>query len=584
MPTPEEVMYGEALLAARSGQRSRARDLLARLIKTRPDNAEYWVWMSAVVTTPKERVYCLKEALRVDPYNAAAQRGLTLIGALPPDPEQALPASAQKRAWQSQVALPGGDTRGIKSLSGRQMAVMGAAALVLVALVAYGLWSGRPAKRLRPAYYIPSSTAMGSAEPTAQPSPQPIGTGGPLALAFQQTYTPTPLYVNTPHSVSEAFRIGQRAYMRGEWKEARTYFEQVVPMDPQAPDILYYIAETYREEGELEDALDTYDAALALDDGFAPALLGRARALLAQDPEKPQAALPDLEAAVAGDPSYIDAYLELAALQIELEEPRAALRTLEKAEAHLPASALFELYRAQAYLASGEPKRALASARAANQLDPALLPAYRMIGEALQATGDLPASIEPLSAYLYYIPNDAAAWAWLAGAQYEEGETAGALRALDHSLKLDSNQQDARMLRGFLLLDAKRAEEALEDFEAVLRSSPDIFAASMGSAQALIALSYPGDAYQQIEASKRLAVSDVQQAEWRYWRARSLDALGRVDVALKDYQTLVALPNGLAEEAWLSFARKRIAVLDPSTATPTPARQKTPRPTATRSR
>jgi hypothetical protein len=141
MPTPEEVMFGEALSAAQSGQRARALDLLTRLIKVRPDNPEYWVWMSAVVSTPKERVYCLKEALRFDPQNAEAQRGLTLMGVLPPNPELVLPAGLQKRAWQSKSQAGMDGSSGAKAQSGRQMALIGAAAVIVIALIAIALVS-----------------------------------------------------------------------------------------------------------------------------------------------------------------------------------------------------------------------------------------------------------------------------------------------------------------------------------------------------------------------------------------------------------------------------------------------------------
>ncbi len=108
MTTPEEAMFAEALAAARAGERSRARDLLTRLLKIRQDQPEYWLWMSAVVETSKERIFCLKEALRLDPDNLSAKRGLILAGALAPDPSVAVPAKYQKRNWKSQVILPGG--------------------------------------------------------------------------------------------------------------------------------------------------------------------------------------------------------------------------------------------------------------------------------------------------------------------------------------------------------------------------------------------------------------------------------------------------------------------------------------------
>jgi hypothetical protein len=96
-------MFQEVLAAIEKGENSRARDLLTRLLKVDTNNAEYWVWMSAVVDSPRERSYCLREALRVDPQNLEAQRGLVIMGEAVPDPAQAVPLKAQKRNWQAEL-------------------------------------------------------------------------------------------------------------------------------------------------------------------------------------------------------------------------------------------------------------------------------------------------------------------------------------------------------------------------------------------------------------------------------------------------------------------------------------------------
>ena len=56
----ENIMFEEAMQAVRQGQRSRSRDLLTRLLRADPNNPEYWLWMSAVVDSSKERTYCLQ--------------------------------------------------------------------------------------------------------------------------------------------------------------------------------------------------------------------------------------------------------------------------------------------------------------------------------------------------------------------------------------------------------------------------------------------------------------------------------------------------------------------------------------------
>ena len=81
----EDTMFREAVEALRQGNRARAKELLTLLLKDEQTNAVYWVWMSAAVDSPKERLYCLQTAYKLDPENASAKRGLVLLGALPPD-------------------------------------------------------------------------------------------------------------------------------------------------------------------------------------------------------------------------------------------------------------------------------------------------------------------------------------------------------------------------------------------------------------------------------------------------------------------------------------------------------------------
>ena len=102
MPTPEDNAYQEALTAIHTGDKSRARDLLTRLIKSNPNNPQYWLWMSAVVETGRELTFCLKETLKRDPQNITARRGLILQGELPPDPGLAVPVQLQRRNWEAQ--------------------------------------------------------------------------------------------------------------------------------------------------------------------------------------------------------------------------------------------------------------------------------------------------------------------------------------------------------------------------------------------------------------------------------------------------------------------------------------------------
>ena len=98
-------MLRQAIEALRTGDRAHARDLLTRLLKADQKNAEYWVWLSAVVDTQKERLYCLQTALQLDPQNAAAKRGMLLLGAIPPDDSVPPFPVNRPRRWEEQLAI-----------------------------------------------------------------------------------------------------------------------------------------------------------------------------------------------------------------------------------------------------------------------------------------------------------------------------------------------------------------------------------------------------------------------------------------------------------------------------------------------
>jgi hypothetical protein len=96
----EENMFREVMGAISQGQRARARDLLTRLLKTNQGNVEYWLWMSSVVDTPQERIYCLETILRLEPNNPIAKRGLILAAHCPCDVAPSLPAQMERNRAQ----------------------------------------------------------------------------------------------------------------------------------------------------------------------------------------------------------------------------------------------------------------------------------------------------------------------------------------------------------------------------------------------------------------------------------------------------------------------------------------------------
>ena len=100
-----DKIFQDAVDALRRGDKPRAKELLTLLLKTDQNNSTYWVWLSAAVDNTKERIYCLQTALKLNPENGTAKRGLILLGALTPDETvQPFPMN-RPRAWEEKLLL-----------------------------------------------------------------------------------------------------------------------------------------------------------------------------------------------------------------------------------------------------------------------------------------------------------------------------------------------------------------------------------------------------------------------------------------------------------------------------------------------
>lgn len=84
-----------AIQTIKTGQKKQGQKLLLEVLKTNPKNDSAWVWMAATVSSPQEQQDCLERALRINPDNKAARRGLA-----------SLTGSASAPAASPSIALP----------------------------------------------------------------------------------------------------------------------------------------------------------------------------------------------------------------------------------------------------------------------------------------------------------------------------------------------------------------------------------------------------------------------------------------------------------------------------------------------
>ena len=546
MATQEDVTFQEALTAIHKGEKERARDLLTRLIKINSSQSQYWLWLSAMVDTNKERVFCLKETLKRDPKNSTARRGLILQGELPPDPSLAIPAHLQQRNWKasffddlpqfSQPKISFGLALGI---------VLGIAAVLIfiagiiitnlnhVEIPAFVTWiqhyTPAPTSANVPVFLVTSPTG-----------PLAMRTNPPPASLL--TATPTALYVNTPHPRTESYRAALTAFQKGDLSATVNNLLQVLKEDTK-PDIYYLLGETYRLQNKPKDAAQAYDLAIQQDPKFAPAYLGRARLRLVTAPEQTQLMRADLEQAISLDPNLMEAYLELARFKIGSKQAAAALTDLEIARHLSPNSPLPYYYRAQAYLALNQPDKAVVEARQANQIDPASLPTYRLWGETERANVNLNGSIQPLEIYTQSITDDADALAWLGQAYAVGGDISHGLGLLDQAVSLNKQSYEAYLQRGFVYIDMKNAAKAMEDLRQAYLLRPDASAVSLGLGRIAMLNRETSEAWRMLTTALGQAKTDLEKAQAYFWRAQAFESDKKFSQAIADWNELVRLPT-----------------------------------------
>ena len=571
----EDTMLLEAIEALRKKDRVRAKDLLARLLKADQNNATYWVWLSAAVDSPKERLYCLQTALKLDPGNASAKRGLTMLGALLPDDSLPPFPLNRPRPWEEKLVIQEEEkprqTGWANPLVRLLLVIAGGAILIAIVLLALMLPRGAALRLLKTPTHRPTATV------SLTPSSTPL---------FR---TPTPLYVTTQHPVtsSDAYKAAIRYFKQGDYQNAINLMQQVLVIEPGAADVHYYIGESHRFMGNDAQALAAYKEAIKLNPGFAPGYLGQALAVEAINPDADISAY--LDKAIQLDPQFTAAYLARGARRIRLGDPIAALADLETAKSQSPDSPLVYLYLAQAQMALGRYEEALASAKKANELDLTLLPAYLLLGQAYSAAGQLEEAVGALQTYTLYQPEDPSAFVILGAGYNAAGDYRAAISVLDRAIGMDKKYAEAYYQRGLAYLSLKELDKAEQDFKVAVAYDPSDFDAQLGLARVYLLQGHAGDAYMQIERDVRPLVKNnrLLQAQADYWEAICLEQLNEPQNAEHYWRNLLelpadfVLPKEVVPTDWRDQARGRLAVTPSPTATPKVTQTPTPASTLT---
>jgi tetratricopeptide (TPR) repeat protein len=581
----DSTMFKEALEAIKNGENDRALDLFSRLLRVDKDNAIYWLWMSSVVKSKKEQEYCLQNVIRLDPENISARRGLILLGKLPSD--SVVPVPPRRRLWEAGIGEDVEELRGFRKIMANpvlRILVFLGGGIIFISLLLGGIFGTRgifkPRLTITPIAWTSTPTETPTITPRVRtPTPTPVfsPTPEPLWMLLEATYTPVPLYVNTPHPRLEAHRLAMRAFDRGDYATMITFLEQTLREETEAPDLVYYLGEAYRMQEDYEKALEYYGDAIKLNPNFAPAYLstGLVRKLL--NPRYD--ILQDLNKAIERDPVYGDAYKQRAIYYVGEMDYEAALVDLKYAIQLMPHNPQFYLELANVYLALGEHELALENAREGHQRDITLLEGYMILAKAYLANDMPEEALEKIEIYGLYKPNDPHYLALLGGSLYEIGEDyERALEVLGKAKSLDSELAVARYYHGLTAIAIGEPKQAVNDLYVARSLEPRNFDYNMWFGIALYEDERFEDAYGQINASEALIRLVEQQAIYYYYKAKAGLELGQISPVKEAWQALLELPEEVVPREWAAEAEEFLA---PPTSTPTPTQTMTKTSTPT---
>lgn len=582
------VIFQEAVDALRGGNKARARELLTGLIKEDQNNANYWIWLSAAMETPKERVYCLQTALKLDPENATAKRGLILLGALPADETiQPFPMN-RPRTWEERLLLAHEKPKpkGWAAVRASPVFRLGLV-ILLVGIIGsvIGFVFVLPAARQNARQPTPTRGPVQTFTATVtavggRPQTQAVGTpGGPAQP--EVPYTPTPRYVTIERSpvISDYILQFENAYRQGNWDQAIAALEEVVKLEPENVTAYYYLGEAHRFKDDPFTAQSYYTEAINRQEEFGPAYVGLARAQLLGNPNAN--VLPLLDEAVRLAPDFGEAYLERARVKIRDNDLAGAVTDLGQADKLLPGSPLVYYYLAQARLKEGDDyELALGIAEQARERDVTSLPTYLLIGQIHAAMKNYDEAVKYLNLYTQYAPEDASSYIELGKLQFTLGKYEETVQAMDQALRQDTTRREANLYRLLANVELGDAPSSI-DIERVSSAYPDLFEANLGIVRAELLNRRNGNAFLRLARTIELAETDEQKALAYYWAATVHEARNELRDAADYWELLLDLPEDAMTEEMRQTAEEHLLDIRPPTPASSPTRTPTPTRTGT---
>jgi len=555
----------EAKSAIQNGNLHRARVLLTELVKADKFNPEVWLWLSAVVESPKERRFCLEQVLKLDPQSHAARHGLAILGDEQYRQEIRIPFDQQKRDWEKEKGLQ--QTTSMKQIaqSGvwRPLAMAGIGLVAVAVLIFGGIGISRLLRPRESAFGV-LQTSTPSATATAEPHEfvlfdlNKLNQQTPLVNLVALTGTPAPTrtpYVVLDYTQYEYNRSILKELAAGDWAGMIPDLTRLIEKEPQAIEAYFYLGEAYRHLEEYSMALDQYNQAIAIDAAFAPAYVGRAKILLSSEAVDFDAALNELELAEGYDDQLPEIYTTRAQIFMAQNNTNKAIAALNAARRLLPDDASISLQYASIYQQLEQYAKAYEYASLAQQQDANRLDAYLVMGESAFELKEYEQALEPLSIYAIYTSEpDAAIWAKIGVCYLFLGDSEKAQSSFDTAAEIDPQNYLVAYYRGVYLLESGEYEQALEAMLQANKQEPKAYGVNLGIARARQGLDECNKSMYYFNRAEAFASDDSELASVFYYRAQCNESLGFTTSAYRDWLALSKLEKSLMPAEWYQQA------------------------------
>jgi len=297
-----------------------------------------------------------------------------------------------------------------------------------------------------------------------------------------------------------------------------------------------------QEQGELEEAIEAYNQALALKPDYAEAYNNMGNALKKQG--KSIEAIEAYKKALALKPNYAEAYNNMGTVLQEQGELEEAIDAYKKALALKPDYAEAYYNMGNTLQEQGKLEEAMEALNKALSLKPNYAEAYNNMGTALQEQGELEEAIEAYKKALALKPDFAKAYYNMGTVLQEQGKLEEAIEVYKKALSLKPDYAEAYNNMGIALQEQGKLEEAIEVYKKALSLKPDYAEAynNMGNA-----LKDQGKLEEAIEAYKDALSLKPDYAEAYSNMGLALQDQGKLEEAIGAYNKALSLKPDYAE-------------------------------------